>query len=268
MGGQFEPTGRVTHVAHLVWQEPLERLLPDEDWSVEQQWMYYLIAADTPQDRVPDTDKDSLRATRLRLSRDWTGLVMRDGMALLATTPLASAPFHASARVYARSVYLDAFLLGLIQRDAARELDRRAARAMAEPAGITAALPAELEQTLLSFRSRLWGAHITDRGGTVDEIVQAVQTQYRLPGLVAKLTGDLSDIARFMSAREARRREQVSWMIGLVTAVFVVPSLVFSAAAVLAPPSPQVFGACVAISAAALGLLWLGWRRLGSRWLD
>lgn len=268
LGSQFSfPSDvRVSHVTHAVWEDPLPVLLPDSPWPVEDQWMHYLVAADTPEHRLPDTDKLSLMANRVRLSRDWTALVMRDGMAMLALTPLSESSFHKHARVHARSVYLDAFLLGLIQRDAAQALDRKAAHAMATAGSISAATPEQLERSLLAFRSRLWSGHVADRGGNVDDITRAVQAQFRLPELVAKLTTDLGEIARYMQARSTNRREQATWLVGLVTAVFVVPSLVFSAAAVLAQPSVTAFLSCVLISVALLLGMWMVWRRFGSRW--
>lgn len=266
IGDQVEVTGRVAHIAHVVWQDPLPPLLPGSDWPVEDQWMHYLVAADTPEHRLPDEEKSSLQSGRIRLSRDWTALVMRDGMAMLATTPLTQTSFHEHARVHARSVYLDAFLLGLIQRDAAQALDREAAHAMAHVADISPTTPENLEESLLSFRSRLWVGHVADRGGNVEEITRAVQAQYRLPELVAKITTDLGEIARFMQARATRQREQIAWILGLVTAVFVIPSLVFSGAEVLTDPSLEAFLACVAISLVLLLAVWGAWRRYGSRW--
>jgi predicted membrane protein len=51
------------------------------------------------------------------LSADWSGLVLRDGMAFAGTRQDRGTadPFYGHAAQYARSIYLDAILIGLLQ---------------------------------------------------------------------------------------------------------------------------------------------------------
>jgi hypothetical protein len=267
LGATPRPAGRVIHLAHLTWDSPLPALDVVPGWDRTEEWLYYLAAASTPAQIVPDGHKQSLLSERLRLSADWSGLVLRDGLALAATST-RDVQFHLSARVYARSIYLDALLLALIQKLAAQELNRKVAAEMETPNDLTASGAERLEEEFLRFRSLLWGSHPADRGGTIDEIVRRAHDQHRLPALVEKLTSDLQDISRFIQSRVTRRREQRGFLIAVISAVFLVPSLVFTMASMLAAPSVAAFAWCSAITVVA----WIGiaggigiWRQMSKR---
>jgi hypothetical protein len=194
----------------------------------------------------------------LELSADWGALVLRDGVAFLSWTTTEASPFHGSARVYVQSVYLDAFLLSLLQLDEATRLADGIAMVMsAEP---DAADAVRVEEALLRFRSRVWWTHVGYRESLVNELLRQAQEQQRTPSLVSQMTSELEDVARFLEARQLRTRESFARALTFLSAFLVVPALVYSAASTWADPSAALFGWSTAV-ALALGLVaWLGLR--------
>jgi hypothetical protein len=279
---------RARSVTHLAWEgappglpSGLPRLLPqpaDEPAPSELDWWaWYLAAGVTPHAFVPDVDGQDWTLGRVRLSRDWSAMVLRDGISFVARTPRTpaggGADFHASARVYARTLHVDVLLLGILQRTALhRVADSVAALDFAH---LDAGGLEELERELLQFRIGLWWNDVGQRGRQTSAVLLAFQEQHRLPDLYDQLVQDLTDLSRYWRAREAadqeavrhaeERRERRAVNAISVVSFFLLPlTVVYTAAAVITEPSQRLFWWSTGAGAGLCLILLVGawvWRR-------
>lgn len=226
-------------------------------WTDESAALFYLASGTTPESFPLSADRAPTPAP-WPLSADWSCMVLRDGVAFVARTTTASSAFHATARVHVATVYVDAFLLSLIQLHAATSLADRVARVMADDPKADDAF--DLEDALMRFRSRVWWSHLGDRETRVNEILRRAQEQQRTGDLVEEITAELVDIARLVAARQARGRERVTWVIAIASAFFLVPSLVFTAAATISDPTAGLFWVSLAVSVVLAGVALLALR--------
>ncbi|MGR6967048.1 hypothetical protein ACU610_21555 [Geodermatophilus sp. URMC 61] len=283
--------GRARAVTHLVWEGALPGLpagLPERfpqptgeaahpvlDW-----WAWYLAAGVTPQAFVPDVDGPDWTQGRIRLSRDWSALVLRDGISFVACTPRTPAgsgpDFHASARVYARTLHVDVLLLGILQHSALHEVADSVAELDIEE--LDAEVLERLERDLLRFRIGLWWNDVGQRGQQTSAVLVGFQQQHRLPALYEQLVQDLTDLSRYWKAREAaeqeavrhaeerqraaedRQERRVVSAITVVSFLLLPLTVVYTGAAVIAEPSWGLFAGSSAAGVVLCLLAWV-WRR-------
>jgi hypothetical protein len=278
-------------VAHLMWEgsgltEPLET--PEVRdvlgrWSTAERWQWFLASGLAPEDVLPDPEAPDIVDGRIRLSRDWRALVLRDGIAYVAQTPRVavdsrkSNSFHDVARIYVRSIHLDVLLLGLIQVGAVRRYADAVARLRVDkmdPAAIES-----LEERLLDLRLGVWWDDVTNRGRQTSEVLTAFQRQHRLPELYTKIVENLSDASRYIAAREAAvseaerrakedreqadevarreeetRRHEFDRAIALISFILLPASVIFSGAALWADPSRRLFVVSLGLSGLLIGI--------------
>jgi hypothetical protein len=174
-------------------------------WSPEEQWLWQ-VASVTPFARYPPHPDavDELRRSTVRLSADWQALVLRDGTGFVGARPdLGDAdPFFGSAERYFRSVYLDALVLGEVQRMLLMRLADDLA-ALEDPIEHPDRL-AILERRLSRFRNIFWWQQVTSHGPANDLLV-LFQAQHRLPALVDQVVAELADYARQTQTAAALR---------------------------------------------------------------
>lgn len=217
-------------VSHLTFQAvPLTRTMPAtyDAWQPSAQWLW-LAASATPVDRFPpDPLDESLFAGRVRFSADWQALVLRDGAAFVGLTPDPGdgGTFHPVARALVHSVYLDVFLLGLMQCRAMNDLANRVAVEAQER--LDHAVLAGLEERLAKLRGTLGSGRVTS-GGHANELLQAFRRQHQLAELTKQVVQDLTDAARLVEAENGRR---VSAALGLITVIGLPFGLAYTAAA-------------------------------------
>ena len=80
-------------------------------WSAVDQWLWALASRTSQDDYPPDLIEIGRHDQHfLRLSADWSAMILRDGMALVGNRPDrgTSDPFYSHAALYARSIYVDA----------------------------------------------------------------------------------------------------------------------------------------------------------------
>ncbi len=213
---------RARSVTHLLWEGPapgpppgLSHLhtevgpasqLTGLDW-----WAWFLAAGVSPRDFVPDVEGPDWTGGRLRLSRDWSAVVLRDGISYVARTAAghatAARAFHEAARVYVRTLHVDALLLGILQRTALHRVADSIASLDVEQ--LDAEAVEQLERDLLRFRTGLWWNDVARRGQQTSDVLVAFQQQHRLPELYDQIVQDLTDLSRYWTAREAAEREAV-----------------------------------------------------------
>ena len=257
-------------VTHLAWEGAAPSALPpglaerlptgmDDTHTQLDWWAWYLAAGVTPQAFVPDVEGADWTTGRIRLSRDWSALALRDGISFVGRTPRdrTSPDFHASARVYARTLHLDVLLLGSLQRAALRDVADSVAKLDIEE--LDAEALEMLERDLLRFRTGLWWNDVGQRGQQTSAVLVAFQLQHRLPELYEQLVQDLTDLSRYWKAREAadqeaarhaeerlraaedRREQRAVGAISVVSFILLPLTVVYSGAAVIAEPSGSLF---------------------------
>ncbi|MFE2022224.1 hypothetical protein ACFW9O_29725 [Streptomyces sp. NPDC059499] len=186
-----------------------EGVLPD----TADRWLWQLASRSTPADfpLAPETAAVEL-SSAVRISADWSALVLRQGAAFLGHRPdTGDGDFYAFGALHSRTVYLDALLLGSLQRDHIDELTeelsdvfdtRRLARRVAT-----------LERNIAVFRSTYWRQHLTAHG-PANELLLAFQNQHRLPDRFGEILAEAADYSRLVQTQES---QQISGALGALT---------------------------------------------------
>ncbi|MCM2577563.1 hypothetical protein [Streptomyces meridianus] len=265
--------GRPYTIAFLtpdVGHTPALRPAPDAELPTSaDRWLWQLASRSTPADYplAPETAAEQLGRT-VRISADWSALVLRHGAAFLGhRADTGEGDFFDFGALHARTVYLDALLLGSLQRDHIDELTE-------ELSGVfdgsrLAARVAGLERNIALFRSTYWRQHLTAHG-PANELLLAFQSQHRLPVRFGEILAEAADYSRLVQTQES---QQISGALGVLTILGLPLGTALSILQVLGDESPAhllvALGLSVAATAAALttryGRLVLSSLRGGSR---
>ncbi|WP_433248643.1 hypothetical protein [Actinomadura nitritigenes] len=174
-------------------------------WPSLDQWQWALASRSRYQDQPPDP-----RITRLPhkehiwLSADWSGLVLREGMALTGTRPDrgTSDPYYNHAALYARTIYLDAILIGLLQLHGICELEDALAEAL-DGDGAADAMP-RMERRIAAFRHQLWWQHLSSHG-VPDQVPDTFHRHHRLSERFTQVLAEISDFNRLARENQAHQ---------------------------------------------------------------
>jgi hypothetical protein len=186
------------------------------------------------------------------LSADWRGLITRDGAAFVGLRRDLGEhdPFLGYAQLYAHTAYLDALLLGMIQRSHIEGMIDTSARAF-EAQDMPRHL-SRLEDRAARFRSIYWlrdaSAH-----GPANDILTAYQAQHRLPDRFDAVLGEIADLNRIVQTQEGQR---VGAALGVLTVVGIPFGAAFGILQILGASSPwDLTIGLVAALAVTIGLL-------------
>ncbi|WP_049566717.1 hypothetical protein [Streptomyces sp. SBT349] len=242
---------------------PLARLHPGRDhrsWPTAQQWLWALASRTNADDYPPDpATVPGLTANALRISADWSALVLRQGTAFTGHRPDRGPgdPFYGYAELHVRSVYLDTLLFGMIQRSHIDQLTEDLADVFTGP-GEANRLTA-LERRIARFRSTYWRQHLTTHG-TANDLLLAYQNQYRLPERFTEILAEAADHNRLIQTQES---QQISGALGVLTILGLPLTTALTALQVLGYQSPwQLLTATTGALAATTGLLTTPYGRL------
>ena len=100
--------------------------------------------------------------------------------------------FYAFGALHARTVYLDALLLGSLQRDHIDELTDELSEVF--DGSRLARRVGAFESDIAQFRSTYWRRHLTAHG-PANELLLAFQAQHRLPERLAETLAEVADVA-------------------------------------------------------------------------
>ncbi|MFI1207847.1 hypothetical protein ACH4UV_09620 [Streptomyces sp. NPDC020802] len=187
----------------------LEGALP----ATADRWLWQLASRSTPEDfpLPPETADDQLKDT-VRISADWSALVLRQGAAFLGHRPDTGAgDFFEFGALHSRTVYLDALLLGSLQRDHIDELTDELSEVF--NSSRLARRVATLERNIAVFRSTYWRQHLTAHGAAND-LLLAFQNQHRLPARFNEILAEAADYSRLVQTQES---QQISGALGVLT---------------------------------------------------
>lgn len=210
---------RATALVQVTPEGELDRPLrsPDyEPWPPELQWLW-LLASATPADAYspPPEAGTGLSASVLHFSAGWRGLVLRDGAAFLGAGPDMGPIYRLSPdpELHFRSIYLDAFLLGMIQRLRLGEIADRLA-SLGDPVRQPERL-AELEDEMAEFRNVFWWQQLGAQWHG-NQLLRAYQRQHEIPELFSQVIGELEDYSRKAQTAATQRTEA---LLGVLTIV-------------------------------------------------
>ncbi|MBX7551159.1 ZIP family metal transporter [Streptomyces sp. tea 10] len=187
----------------------LEGALP----ASADRWLWQLASRSTPEDfpLPPETAGDQLKDV-VRISADWSALVLRQGAAFLGhRTDSGAGDFFEFAALHSRTVYLDALLLGALQRDHIDELTDELSEVF--NSSQLARRVAALEKNIAVFRSTYWRQHLTAHGAAND-LLLAFQNQHRLPARFHEILAEAADYSRLVQTQES---QQISGALGVLT---------------------------------------------------
>lgn len=199
------PTG---HHAPALRTGPERELPADAD-----RWLWQLASRSTPEDfpLPPETAREQLKDV-VRISADWSALVLRQGAAFLGHRPdTGESDFFEFGALHSRTVYLDALLLGVLQRDHIDELTDELSGVF--DSSRLARRVATLERNIAVFRSDYWRQHLTAHG-PANDLLLAFQNQHRLPVRFAEILAEAGDYSRLVQTQES---QQISGALGLLT---------------------------------------------------
>ncbi|WP_329134610.1 hypothetical protein [Streptomyces sp. NBC_00670] len=177
-------------------------------------WLWQLASRSTPQDfpLAPETAAVQLRDA-LRISADWSALVLRQGAAFLGHRPdTGEGDFYEFGALHSRTVYLDALLLGSLQRDHIDELTDELSDVFTSPRRLARRVAA-MERNIALFRSGYWRQHLTAHG-PANELLLAFQNQHRLPARFTEILAEAADYSRLVQTQES---QQISGALGVLT---------------------------------------------------
>ncbi|MER6091829.1 hypothetical protein [Streptomyces bluensis] len=192
-----------------VLREGPQGALPD----AADRWLWQLASRCTPEDfpLPPETADEQLQDV-VRISADWSALVLRQGTAFLGYRPDTGAgDFFEFGALHSRTVYLDALLLGTLQRDHIDELTDELSEVF--DSSRLARRVAALEKNIAVFRSTYWRQHLTAHG-PANSLLLAFQNQHRLPARFTEILTEAADYSRLVQTRES---QQISGALGVLT---------------------------------------------------
>ncbi|MEW2618737.1 hypothetical protein [Streptomyces sp. NPDC048106] len=176
-------------------------------------WLWQLASRSTPDDfpLPPETAGEQLKDT-VRISADWSALVLRQGAAFLGhRADTGAGDFFEFAALHSRTVYLDALLLGALQRDHIDELTDELSEVF--NTSQLARRVAALERNIAVFRSTYWRQHLTAHG-PANDLLLAFQHQHRLPARFHEILAEAADYSRLVQNQES---QQISGALGVLT---------------------------------------------------
>ncbi|MFC7882928.1 ZIP family metal transporter [Streptomyces sp. NPDC057376] len=228
--------------------------------ATADRWLWQLASRSTPQDfpLAPETAAEHLRDA-VRISADWSALVLRQGAAFLGHRPdTGEGDFYGFGALHARTVYLDALLLGALQRDHIDELTDELSEVFSQPRHLARRVAA-LERNIAHFRSGYWRQHLTAHG-PANELLLAFQNQHRLPARFNEILAEAADYSRLVQTQES---QQISGTLGVLTILGLPLGTALGILQVLDDKSPSHLLIALALSiAATAGVLTTRYGRL------
>ncbi len=140
--------------------------------------------------------------------------MLRQGAAFLGHRPdTGEGDFFEFGALHSRTVYLDALLLGSLQRDHIDELTDELSDVFTASPRRLARRVATLERSIALFRSGYWRQHLTAHG-PANELLLAFQNQHRLPARFTEILAEAADYSRLVQTQES---QQISGALGVLT---------------------------------------------------
>ena len=216
-------------------------------------WSRLLASANTPDAMGGALRDPEQQWFDLDLSPSWCVSVLARGTSFVGLTPVTDT-YHDTGRVLARSVYLDAVLLVLLQQEIVNDLTASVPDLLVPGSKLKDRL--ELQRRLIHYRAGVWSQTIAE-SQHMNNVLTTLQRQIDLADKQAELATDIADLAR-ISQQEANRR---------ITALLNVLIALSAGAAVAALVSDPGSRAVVtgAVATVVIGVILVVWGWLAER---
>ena len=251
------PTDRHAYVlSHTVFDDGMEASTPplgDSPLPVHLQWSRLLASANTQDALGGPLLEPGQHWFDLALSTSWCVSVLARGAAFVGLTP-PSDTYHETGRVLARSVYLDAVLLALLQQEIVNDLTTRVPALLVRDSRLQDRL--DLQRQLINYRAGVWLQTVSE-SQHMNNVLTTLQRQIDLAAKQAELVTDIADLAQ-ISQQEANRRITV-----LLNVLIAVSAGAAVAALIYDPGGPAVVAGVVA--SLIIGGLLVAWGRYAER---
>jgi hypothetical protein len=233
-------------------------------WDPLRQWLFAFASARTSAQFPADPEDTSLLEGLVRLSQDWSALVLRDGAAFVGRVPAADSRYlSGSADAYVRSIYLDVFLLGQIQREELGMLTEKLASLGGSLDRLTELF--SLEEDVSRFRNTYWWQHLTSHG-TGNKLLVEFQRQHAMPQLFQQVIRELDDYSRYATLRADRQEQQQLSRVNILLSVLTLLTVPLTLMEIMIEShAPRSWAWRWVIIAAAAALLLVVFGRLNRR---
>lgn len=184
-------------------------------WPATDQWLWALASCTDRSDYPPDLVALRRDDQVIRMSADWSSLVLRDGMAFVGTrADLGDRDsFYGHAALYVRSIYADAITVGLLQLQGITTLENTLASIVDIDADESLDL---IERQLVLFRHRLWWQHLSTHG-VPNQMLMAFHRQHRLSERFAQILAEISDLNRLHHDEQSRHINNSAVLFTVIT---------------------------------------------------
>lgn len=234
-------------VSHVVFADgPPEGLVAGSEADPALQWSRVLALANEPSAMPGELRQAGRQSCDIELSATWETCVLKNGASFVGLKPAGSDPFHHLAKALVHSTYLDAILLGLLQRDCVDDLSNSISDLW--QAG-TLAARSSFEKRMVRFRSEAWWSDISETAA-VNRLLKALHDAYDLSERQDRLHADIQDVSRVLAGERADRTNRL-------LNILLVISIAFGVAALVADPGLLALLLGLFLGAAAwAGLEW------------
>lgn len=187
-----------------------------DSWAPELKWLWLLASASPVEVYRPPPDyAKRLDRSLVQLSAGWLALVLRDGAAFLGGGADIGAFYRLApdAELHFRSIYLDALLLGHVQRLMLSRIADDLAT-LGDPVLYPERL-LTLERELTEFRNVFWWQQLGPHWHG-NELLQAYQRQHEIPALFNEVMEGLDDYSRQTRTAAAQRTSALLGILSIV----------------------------------------------------
>lgn len=235
----------ITHVAFP--EGPPTGPLPDSLVNPVTQWTRVLAWVNQPEALPGRLLRPGPQVGEVLLSASWDSCVQKPGAAFVGRTGTQTDGFHVLSKALVHSTYLDALMLGLLERDCIDELSDAAEKTWDAGHGTGTR---KLMERMMQFRTRAWWSDISETEN-VNLLLTGFQAVHDLPARQDRLHSEIVDAASY---QQSRRTEQTNLLLNLV----IVMSFAFGLASLIADPGRWgvAWGAILAIAAGGILLAW------------
>jgi hypothetical protein len=175
-----------------------------DEWDEMQQWSWLSASMTLPSVYAPPLG-GSDTGIEIALSSSWSARVLRDGAAFVAISrrpdgsPDESLP---SLAFYARTIYLDALLLGLLEMEWINRFADRVSES-AKSTSLDIDDIGAMDRAITRFRASLWWRAV-GQGSHSDRLLAAYQDEHHLPILLDTSKDEIADLVNQMRSEIER----------------------------------------------------------------
>ena len=192
-------------------KEPIAEIeISDVDSQTSASLFHLAAAVRLGEESSSKATLDELRSQQFEISNDWVNLTLRDGASFVGRR--GSDWVGRFSEVYVRTIYLDCYVLGVLQMNWLNEIANR----ISQQANLKVSLRAvkKIEQQFNDYRNSLWWRHLTRRGNA-NVLIRRYQDQHQLEEMLEQLRTELDDYARQIQAQSEHNIQMLAGLFAM-----------------------------------------------------